>query len=263
MKSPQRILMLFAALFAALVLVAGCNKGIKLSDGTLVNEGNNGSLGSGNDNGGDAGGGPVLRNSWESIKGAVDGKVEGSGFDGQPIIQVDEANESLVFLLPIPFPTLLIPVTSFNIPQLPGALVYQVTDINGGTSIAVRIPLKYMIKGANLAPYNTLPNGDPLVRMPAGENRGFVIAFPETPDIKLNLYLATNAAAAFLEIPALKLPDEWLRLTLGFPIKNRTGTQEVGYLALVPNKGTSNAGVYVASRLPTSLAISMDELLRD
>lgn len=250
MKSPQRILMLLATL----LFVAGCNKGIQVADGSLSSEQGQGSQG---------GNYPTTPgNNWESIKQKADGKVDGGSFDGQLLIQIDPTTQSLIFFLPIPFPSLLVPIASFDIPQLPGASVYQVTDASGATSIAVRMPLKYMIKGATLAPYNTLPNGDPLPRMPVGENRGFAIAFPQTPDIKLNLYVSANAAAAFIEIPALQLPDEWLRLTLGFPIKNATGTQEVGYLAFVPNKATFPSGVYVASRLPRELAIVIDELLR-
>lgn len=251
MKSPQRMLMLIPAL----LLVAGCNKGIQMSDSSSLAP-EQGSQGGGlNDT-------TPNGNNWEAIAQKANGKVEGSSFDGQLLIQIDPATQSLIFFLPIPFPSLLVPITSFDIPQLPGASVYQVTDANGSTSIAVRMPLKYMIKGATLAPYNTLPNGDPLPFMPVGENRGFAIALPQTPDIKLNLYVSANAAAAFIEIPALRLPDEWLRLTLGFPIKNSTGTQVVGYMAFVPNKSTFPSGVYVSSRLPREAAILIDEVLR-
>lgn len=252
MKSPQRILMLTATL----LLVAGCNKGIQMADGS-PSEQAQGSQGGGAINDTTPSG-----NNWDAIAQKANGKVEGSSFDGQLLIKIEPETQSLLFLLPIPFPSLLVPIASFDIPQLPGASVFQVSDASGSTSIAVRMPLKYMIKGAALSPYNTLPNGDPLPFMPVGENRGFAIAFPQTPDIKLNLYVSANAAAAFIEIPALRLPDEWLRLTLGFPIKNMTGTQVVGYMAFVPNKATFPSGVYVASRLPRDLAILIDELLR-
>lgn len=256
MKSPQRALMYMTAL----LITAGCSKSIKLADDASLVDGSNGSQGGVTDTAPGTTAPPA--NNWQAIQQKAEGRVEGSSFDGQLLIQIDAANQALIFFLPIPFPSLLVPISSFDIPQLPGATVFQVTGADGSASIAVRMPLKYMIKGANLAPYNTLPNGDLLPFMPVGENRGFAIAFPQTPDVKLNLYVSANAAAAFIEIPALKLPDEWLRFTLGFNIKNSTQTQVVGHMAFVPNKGVYPAGVFVASRLPRELAIVIDELLR-
>lgn len=249
---PQIMLSL---LFAAATL--GCSKGLNTTD--LESSGN---AAQGTGGGGSA---PVPvdnARSWSEVQSKTDGAVDGWTYDGQMVIQVDTANQALVIVLPLPS-LFLMPVTSMSLPQLPGAAIFPLVQPNGKTAMAVRIPLKYLVKGAQLASYNTLPNGDPLPFMPVGENRGFAISFPQNAKYRLHLYISANAAAVFVETPDFKLPEQWLILpSLGFPVKNREKTQVVGYFAVVANRGLYSSGVYVASRLPREAAILIDELLR-
>jgi hypothetical protein len=250
---------------ASLAMIA-CGPSLKVAESTKIDSTSNGGL---SDGGGST---PVgvtptpgtdTARTWSNIKAKTEGAVAGSSYDGQLLIQIDTTNQAFIFYLPIPFASsLVLPVQSFDIPTLPGLTVFQVTNSNGDSQMAVRVPLKYLRKGAALDPYNLLPNGDPLPYMPAGENRGFALSFPENPDMKLHFYLTANAAAVFIEIPALKFPDEWLRFTLGFPMRNQAGTQTVGYLAFVPNKGLANSGVFVSGRIPTEAAVLIDQVLR-
>lgn len=257
MKTPQRALMLASAF----LFVAACNKGIHLNESGMLSDNTTFDTGTGG-SGVDPGNEPPS-SGWQLVRAAAEGKSAGSSFDEQLLLQIDTVNQALIFLVPVPFPSLLIPVTEFEVSQLPGVKVFQVTDsATGNTSIAVRVPLKYMVKTTNLQLYGTLPNGDAIPGIPTGETRGFAIAFPETPDLKLNLYVGPNAAAAFIEMSALKVPEEWLKFPLQFPVRNASGTSTVGYLGIVPNKGAYNGGVFVSSQLSHALAGALDGMLR-
>lgn len=244
----------------SLALGVSCSKGFSpmdLESSTSVD-------GQSDDQGAGSGGAvrPPNDRSWDDIRNKTDGAVDGWKYDGQFVIQVDAENQALVLILPLPS-IFLMPVTEMPLPELPGAILFPATQPDGTSAMAVRIPLKYIIKGSSLAPYNRLPNGDALPFMPAGENRGFAIAFPQNAKYRMHLYITANAAAVFVETPDFKLPDQWAILpSLGFPVRNQDRTQVVGYFAVVANRGMHSSGVYVASRIPTSVAIMIDEILR-
>jgi len=139
----------------------------------------------------------------------------------------------------------------------------MVQQPDGSSQMGVTIPLKYLLKGAALGNFTQLPNGDPIPFMPAGEMTGVEVDFPQNSKYRLHLYLAVSAAAVFIETPDWSFPPEVALLgTIGFPVKNVSKTQINGYFAIVPNKGTFASGVYVASRLPTDVAILLDDLVR-
>lgn len=245
-------------LMVSLGLLAGCSKGLQTVDQPSAADGINGGQGGDSNHGG----GSSAGRSWNDLQSSVNGSVSGSAYDGQMVIQIDPENQALILVLPLPS-IFLLNVPSMMIPQLPGAALFPMTQPDGSSSMAVRIPLKYLIRGAQLSNYNTLPNGDPLPFMPVGENRGFAISFPQNPKYRLHLYISANAAAVFVETPDFKLPEQWIILpSLGFRIKNRDKTADVGYFAIVANRGQHSSGVYVSSRLPTEAAILIDELLR-
>lgn len=242
-----------------LSLLAGCSKGVDSMDPSTVSAGPGDNSGQGD---GDGLTPPDQTKTWDDVRRKTDGAVDGWKYDGQFVIQVDAPNQALILVLPLP-PIFLLPVIAMPLPQLPGASIFPLTQPDGTSSMAVRIPLKYLVKGAQLNNYNSLPNGDPLPFMPAGENRGFAIAFPQNPKYRLHLYMTANAAAVFVETPDFNLPEQWIILpNLGFPVKNQDKTQIVGYMAIVANRGTHSSGVYVASRIPRDVAILIDELIR-
>lgn len=241
-----------------LLTTAGCGKAFKNAESLVdaQNENGNGQVSEPTKE-------PDIANEWAKVSQSVDGQVDGSVFDGQLLIQIDSVNQALIIYLPIPFASLItLPINSIDIPQLPGMTLFQVTQPDGSVRLAVRVPLEYIIKGAQLTPYNMLPNGDPLPFMPAGENRGFALALPQNPDMRLHFYFTANAAAVFIELPQVNLPEPWNSLSVGFPIRNISKTQVVGYFAFIPNRATFPSGVYVASRLPTQIAVAIDNLLR-
>lgn len=256
---------------AALALVVGfswgaglgCSKGFSTASFDEVSgQGSNNNQNTDDGTGGGGGSRNPGDRSWDDVRRKTDGAVDGWKYDGQFVIQIDAENQALVLVLPLP-PIFLMPVSAMPIPELPGASLFPLTQPDGTSSMAVRIPLKYLIKGSSLTSYNRLPNGDPLPFMPVGENRGFAIAFPQNKNYRLHLYVSANAAAIFVETPDFKLPEQWIILpSLGFPVKNQDKTQVVGYFAVVANRGMHNSGVYVASRIPRDVAILIDDLLR-
>lgn len=253
---------LLAGLSTLMILGSGlgCSKGLNTTDvGSLTSGGSNNNL----DNGRDGATPDTPRgHNWDDVQRKVDGAVDGWKYNGQVVIQIDSVNQAIVLVMPLP-PIFLMPVTTMAIPELPGAALFPLTQPDGTTAMAVRIPLKYLIKGASLSNYNSLPNGDPLPFMPVGENRGFAISFPQNPRYRLHTYISANAAAVFIETPDFNLPEQWIILpSLGFPVKNQDKTKIVGYFAVVANRGVHSSGVYVAGRLPNEVAILIDELLR-
>jgi hypothetical protein len=200
--------------------------------------------------------------AWSDVSSGVNGRVEGGSNDGSLVIQIDKARQALVLILPLP-PIFLLSVSGAPIPELPGASFEMIPQADGSNAMGIVIPLKYVIKGGQFADYGRLPNGDPIPFIPVGEAHGFAISFPQKPSYRLHLYLAVNAAAVFIETPDWKLPDEFSMIpTIGFPVKNQDKTRINGYFAIVPNRGNYSSGVYVASRIPSHLAVMIDELLR-
>jgi len=213
------------------------------------------------DNGGQGGNPPASGGTWGDVENGMDGSVEGGSYDGKVTVQVDQPNQALTFRLPISTSLMLPLFNETPITSLPGATVSHQMTQEGERAFLVKIPFQYIVKKGNLAPYNLLPNGDPLPFMPSVETQGFAISLPQNPKYRLHLYFAPNAAAVYVELPEVQeIP--FLPTYMGFPVKNEQKTQMVGWLAFYARTGTKLAGVYVASRIPDKIAILIDELIR-
>lgn len=199
---------------------------------------------------------------WSGVGSVMTGKVDGGTYDGKLTIFVDQPGQALVFRLPIPTGLLLPLFAEFPIASLPGASVTHSLDAAGERQLLVKMPFKYIIHDASLPVYNRLPNGSPLPYMPEAEKaHGFAIELPQRPDYRLSLYFSASAAAAYIEIP--ELPEiPYAPSYMGFPIRNETKTQIMGFLGIYGRKGTNSAGVFVASKVPDSVAILIDELIK-
>lgn len=266
MTKPTRPSLVTTAflLLCASALMA-CGKGFQAST-EVIDSASNGSLGD-NPTGGDAG--VNIEQKWMSVKNDTDALIEDEGLfgtyatgKGTMAIQIAKEREAIILILPLPrlFP---LQVPYMALPQLPGASIEMVTQANGTQAMGVVIPLKYLIKGASFGNYGLLPNGNPVPGIPVGEARGFAINLPQNPNYRLHVYIAVNAAAVFIETPFLKLPDTVaaaVSLIPPIPIKNKT--KQIGAFAFVPNMGVHASGVFVSARLPTPVAILIDELLR-
>ncbi len=193
-------------------------------------------------------------NGWEKVE--FNGYQAGGATNNSLVIYIDKAHQSLLFVLPIP---MIIPIVApIEIPDLPGAYLTTYTDANtGNQSMAVSIPLGYIVKGGVFMPNQKLPSGDPLPFVPAGELPGFAVQFPQMPDYRLHLYIGVNVAAIFAELPDVGLPIGFL-----YPVKNQAKTKVVGAIGYVMPKNSFAGGMYLAAQLPPELARVIDDLIR-
>lgn len=205
--------------------------------------------------------------AWAKVQEKTESQVEGGQYSNQLLIKIDKENQAIILILPLP-PIFLASFTQFDVPDMPGVTVKPITNEDGGTSIAVSIPLRYVHKNTEFRDFLTLPNGDKLPFMPVGEMSGFAVSFPNQPKYRLHVYVAVSAAAVFVETP--DMDKYWNDLTdhlpiipqLGFPIKNKKYNQTVGYFSAILPKSSFSSGIYVASKLPNDIAQLINELIR-
>jgi hypothetical protein len=241
-------------LMIASVGLTGCNgkSGFQSLDGALTGSQDSNSQGGG-DTGGNGGGTTA---DWNKVE--MDGYSQGLDSKGKLVIQIDKANQALILILPLPS-FLFLPFTSANvdIPDLEGAYFTSYQTASGDRQLAVSVPLKHVIKGAEFGDSQRLPNGDALPFIPAGELPGFSINFPQQPKYQVHVYVGVNVVAAFVELPDLGLPIGGTA-----KVKNKDKTKEVGAIGYIPVKGNFNGGLYLTAQLPNDLAITIDELIR-
>jgi len=226
-------------------MIAACGpQGVQKQ--TSLNNSNGNHSGQDSGGGADNGGGT---NSWQQMKTEVDSTAVGGQYDGMLMITLDPARQTLNLILPLP-PILVMPLSLVAFKELPGTTIQSETQPDGKEAWVIAIPLKYVLKGANLNPTLTLPNGNPLPYVPAGEITGFSVSLPQNPKHRITVYIGLGYAAAFIETPDWEIPS-WLAPWA--VIKNRSKTKQIGFIQLVPNKGTFSSGVFVAARLPNDI----------
>lgn len=191
--------------------------------------------------------------SWDQVD--MDGYASGGAYNGKMAVRVDKNAQALTLLLPIPMPVPLI--GTMNIPSLPGAKLASTADGNGKELLALQIPLKYIIKGAALGQGQSLPNGDPLPYVPAGELPGFSIQLPQIKNYRIYVYLGVNVVATYIELPDFGLPIGWIS-----PVKNKAKTRVIGAIGYVPPKMNYAGGMYLATQIPAKTAQLIDNLIQ-
>jgi len=209
------------------------------------------------DNGGQGGGdsGGTTDADWSKVD--VDGYSQGLDSKGKLVVQIDKPNQALILILPMPS-FLFLPFTNkVEIPDLEGAYFTSYETASGDRQLAVSVPLKHVIKGAEFGESQRLPNGDALPYIPAGELPGFSIQFPQQPKYQVHVFVGVNVVAAFVELPDLGIP-----ISGTAKVKNKDKTKEVGAIGYIAPKGNFDGGVYLATQLPKDMAIMIDELIR-
>ncbi len=244
---------LITILMIASMSLVGCSgkSGFQSLDNALTGSSGNNSQG----NGDNSGSGGNTDASWEKVD--MDGYSQGLDSKGKMVVQIDKANQALILILPLPAFALLTFASRVDIPELEGAYFMSYKNSDGSTQVAISVPLKYVLKGAEFLPTQTLPNGDALPYIPAGELPGFAIQFPQQPKYQVYLYIGVNVAAAFVELPDLGIPVGGT-----VKVKNKAKTKEVGAIGYVPAKGNHDGGLYLAAQIPNDMAIVIDELIR-
>jgi len=236
----------------------GCSSGFQ-TDSSPINSalGNENNSGLGNELGSTS-----PSTVWEKALEELTGLVSGGAYDGNLAVEVLPDRQSLALILPLP-PIFLAPLNQTPIPQLSGSSLEYRRKPDGSFDMAVIIPIRHLTRGGSLAPYNRLPNGNPVPFMPSGESRGFAIELPQRSSYKLHFYFVANAVGVFIETPNWRLPEELSALpTIGFPVRNLSQTQVNGYFAIVPNRGNFASGLFISTRIPRELAFQLDQILR-
>lgn len=187
----------------------------------------------------------------------MNGYPTSSDFAGQLVIQIDKKNQALLLILPIPSFVFLPFISKLEVPEVPGAYFTSYKNSKGDKQLAVSIPLQTVLRGSSFLPNQRLPSGEALPYVPAGELPGVAIAFPQNPNYRVYLYIGTNIAAAFIELPDISVPISGV-----FPVKNANRTKEIGAIGYIAPRLNFNGGLFLAAQIPDRMAVIIDDLIR-
>lgn len=181
--------------------------------------------------------------------------VGGTSYENEQVIALDKANKALLLYLPLPpgpFSSAYI-----DVPNVKGVQVATSLDSQQKARLAVKIPLRLIVKDkVTLPPANSLPGGRTLPMMPSGEFPSLALGLNQNSDKKVYLYFGVNAVGLFLESSYF---PEYLGITA--PIKNKAGTRTLGYFTIVPKAGANNGGLFLSFLLPKDLSKIIDDHL--
>ena len=146
-------------LLSALIFLTNCSKG-QIQHSLLGNNPNTANDGLG-------GGVPTTPGLDPVSKLDFKGRVESSDANNNALaFDFDKTRGEFIIMIPMPSGMLFTPSGSFN--SRPDITFSPIIDSTGRMKFAVRVPVKYILKGATFLPAASLPNGDPLPAMPAG-----------------------------------------------------------------------------------------------
>jgi hypothetical protein len=183
------------------------------------------------------------------------GSVSGGTADGAMAFQLDKANKVLVVSVPLALAGLSLNLNMSH-PQYPDILIYSYVDNDFMTHLAVRIPLKYILRGVNFGNSQKLPNGLPLPYIVDGELPSTSFVIDSIKNAKLNLYIGSSSVAVYVSHPIV---PAYLGFTV--PVKNQAKTKIVGAFSLVPKTGLADGGFYVATRIPDEIAKTLNDYI--
>lgn len=250
-------------ILSALALTSCSPKG--LSSGTSSGNSANTSLGNGGSSNSDSssstGGDTSTASPIDTVdlKGAVEtsNTLLGSSMNGALTFDFDKTRGEFIVMLPMPGGIMFTPPPgAFS--NYPDITFQNMFDAQGRPKLAIRIPIKYVLKGVSLLPAASLPNGDPLPAMPAGygELPSLGLTFPQQNNTQISLYIGVNAIGLFMT-----LPDKFAQIPFGFsfPIKNADKSKTYGYLTFVPAKGTYAPGLFLSTLIPANVARILED----
>ena len=247
MKTLKGILIL-----ATMTTMIACGKGFKSNQPSFGGDGSNNSQG-GVDNSA----------TWAKVEDETNSAISGGEYAGQLVVRVNREAQTLDLTLPLPilFSGMSSEISAQLSQQLPGSSIHTINNPDGSQDWVVSIPLRYVLRGANLIPFNTLPNGMALPYLPAGEMRGIALQFPQKPKYRMHIYVSVNAAAVFIETPDWELPEQ-INLLPVIPVRNANNTRVIGAFKLIGSVGTFSSGVYLAARLPSDIARMLNDIVQ-
>lgn len=252
MKKQMNALIL---ILAAMVLTNCSPKGFQaagVSTSTSIG-GNNGGLGGGVI--------PPVDNVTKPIdtvnmQGMVE-STQASSFNKTLTFDLDKVKGEFIIMIPFPAGFQFSPSGSFS--KYPDIHFGPAMDLNGNMKLAVRIPVKYIVKGINFLPAARLPNGDALPMMPSGygELPSLALSFPAN-GTELSLYIGVNAVGLFVTLP------ENIAIPFGFtfPVKSADKSKTYGFLSYVPPKGMYAPGMFVSTIVPPNVSRILEDYFK-
>lgn len=190
------------------------------------------------------------------MKSTVEDSNNQSGLGGTLAFDFDKIRGEFIIMVPLPSGMMFTPSGSFS--KYPDITFGPIFDATGKMKIAVRVPVKYVIKGLAFGDPARLPNGDPLPAMPAGQGElpGLSLNFPAN-NTQIHLYIGINALGLFATLPsnsALPIP---FNFTL--PLKNQDKTRTFGYLTYVTAKNGFPPGIFISTGVPAAFARILED----
>lgn len=251
MGTLKEVTSLMVALAATSLLGAcGNNEGFQALSSTA-----NPPPGSTNDNSdqGTAPTTPQAPSAYDKLE--ISAYIGGTSYENEQVIALDKENNALLLYLPLPpgpFSSVYI-----DVPDVKGVQIATSLNSQQNARLAVKIPLKLIVKDkVTLPPSNSLPGGRSLPMMPSGEFPSLALGLNQNSDKKVFLYFGVNAVGLFLESSYF---PEYLGITA--PIKNKAGTRTLGYFTIVPKAGVNNGGLFLSFLLPKDIAKIIDDHL--
>lgn len=219
--------------------MAACSKGFQTDSS---------SSGGSTNNGQSVGGSTPL----ESVD--FDGYADGGDAENSMVMSLDKQNMSMTLSVPITITGLDLDVSA-SIPQYPDILVYSYADASGMKRLAVKIPLKYILRGVSFGNPQTLPNGLPIPFI-GGELPSTSLVINTKSQSKLYLYIGSGAVALYVSHPSI--PSY---ITAYYNIRNKSRTKVIGAVGISAKTALSDGGFVVSTKIPAELAKVLDDYL--
>lgn len=191
------------------------------------------------------------------MKSLVDDTNNQMGFHGALAFDFDKTRGEFIIMVPLPANMIFTPSGSFT--KYPDITFGPMFDASGKMKIAVRVPVKYVLRGVQFVAPSRLPNGDPLPAMPAGvgELPALGLSFPSNNNTQITLYLGVNAIGLFVSLPnSASLP---IPFNITLPLKNKDKTRTFGYLTYVAAKANFSSGLFIATGVPPEFARILED----
>lgn len=258
MKTTLKNLLLIVG---AAGLIVGCSKtdsGFSSKTGASLAPPTNPS--GGNDNSGQGADGD--ENTSMPVAPDLDANVGEGLYKGTQTVSFDSQTGDLIVSMPLGLGVPL-NLTSGSIQQVPGVTFYTTRDSGGNYFLVFRIPVKHLLRGVNGVQARTLPNGDPLsAYIPAGEASAFGLTFDASRNMKLYLYIASEAVAVYMEADWLTCGDLPICFGFNWPIKNKAKNKEVGRFAILMPRAGAKGGFLISTKLPEGASRALEGFIR-
>ena len=178
------------------------------------------------------------------------------GNTGKMNLAFDKAKLELIVYINMPG-SIMFWIPEAPLPNHPDIFVGTEFDGEGNLRVKFRIPVKYILMGANLKDGATLPSGEKLPPTPAGSGELPGLAI-EMSSQRLYLYIGVNSLGAYVVLPQdIAHP---LIPNITFKVKNKE-KDVVGYLTYVSPKNGYRPGLFLGTRVPPKFAKFLEDYL--